>query len=140
MLKIKFVVAIQSYKIILAFIIVHVYYKKCLFLPMILGYCLVFDFNLKDSLKPFLKSRSNGNWLNQLLFFWKYLKLSFIFKNTFARYTILCWQTFPFSVLNISTFCLLISEFSNEKLTNNLRDALVVPFSFCFQAFFFFCL
>lgn len=69
--------------IILAFIIAHVW--KSLFLYTALSYWLLpFHFNLTLFIYHFVRSRSSGNKLPQLLLIWECLNFSLICKDSFA--------------------------------------------------------
>lgn len=98
---------------------------RSLFLYMTLSYCLVsFHFTLKDSPEYSLKGRSSGNKLFQLL------------KDSFAKYMILGWQFYSFSILNILAHRLLASKVPDEKSTHILiEDSLygMSRLSYCFQ-------
>lgn len=78
--------------------------------------------------------------------------LSFL-EESFTGYRILHWQSFSFSTFNVSSYCLLVSIVSDEKLAVNLVEKplylmshfslapfSMIPFSLSFESLIIICL
>lgn len=84
-----------------------------------------FHFTLQDSLGHFLHNRPTGNRLPR--FYLDILISLLLSKGSFARYRILGWRVFSYSILTISAHCFMVSKVSDEKSTDSsIKDPLCV--------------